>query len=53
MDLFSRKAKFHDVVKSNDALQFHAAKYLAGNRYPLALQSFQYVQQQALKQAKK
>lgn len=53
MDLFSRKAKFHEVVKNDEAIKFHAVKYQAGNRYPLALQCYQYIQQQALKQDRK
>jgi hypothetical protein len=53
VDLFSRKAKFHEVVKDKEALQFHAVKYQHGSRYPLALQSFQYLQQQVLKKAKR
>lgn len=47
MDLFSRKAKFHDVVKNEQALVFHAVKYQSGNRYPLAVMCFQYIQHKA------
>lgn len=47
MDLFSRKAKFHDVVKNEEALVYHAVKYQSGNRYPLAVLCFQYIQHRA------
>lgn len=35
-NLFSKKAEFEDVVKDKDAVDFHAEKFLAGFRYPLA-----------------
>jgi hypothetical protein len=47
MDLFSRKAKFHDVVKNEQAVVFHAVKYQSGNRYPLAIMCFQHIQHKA------
>jgi hypothetical protein len=47
MDLFSRKAKFHDVVKNEEALVYHAVKYQGGNRYPLAVMCFQHLQHKA------
>jgi hypothetical protein len=47
MNLFSRKAKFHDVVKNKEALVYHAVKYQSGNRYPLAVLCFQHIQHKA------
>jgi hypothetical protein len=47
MDLFSRKAKFHEVVKSEEALIYHAVKYQSGNRYPLAIMCYQHIQHKA------
>jgi hypothetical protein len=47
VDLFSRKAKFHDVVKKEEALVYHAVKYQSGNRYPLAVMCFQHLQHKA------
>jgi hypothetical protein len=47
MDLFSRKAKFHEVVKNEEALVYHAVKYQAGNRYPLAVLCYQHLQHKA------
>jgi hypothetical protein len=47
MDLMSRKAKFHEVVKDEQALMYHAVKYQSGNRYPLAVMCFQYLQHKA------
>jgi hypothetical protein len=47
MNPFSRKAKFHDVVKNDEAVVFHAVKYQSGNRYPLAVMCFQHLQHKA------
>jgi hypothetical protein len=47
VDLLSRKAKFHDVVKNEEALVYHAVKYQSGNRYPLAVMCFQHLQHKA------
>lgn len=47
MNLLSAKAKFHDVVKNEEALMYHAVKYQSGNRYPLAVMCFQYLQHRA------
>lgn len=53
MNLYSRLAKFHDVVQNEDALLYHAVKYQSGSRYPLAKECFQYVQQRALRKSKR
>lgn len=47
MNLLSTKAKFHEVVKNEEALVYHAVKYQTGNRYPLATMCFQYLQHRA------
>jgi hypothetical protein len=47
MNLLSAKAKFHEVVKNEEALMYHAVKYQSGNRYPLAVMCFQYLQHKA------
>jgi hypothetical protein len=47
MNLLSSKAKFHEVVKNEEALMYHAVKYQTGNRYPLAVMCFQYIQHKA------
>jgi hypothetical protein len=47
MNLLSTKAKFHEVVKNEEALMYHAVKYQTGNRYPLAVMCFQYIQHKA------
>ena len=44
MDNLSRKAKFENVKFDEKALMFHAGKYSNGSTYPLAKQSYQYIQ---------
>lgn len=36
MDLYSRKAKFDEVKKNKEALEFHADRYDSGSRDSLA-----------------
>jgi hypothetical protein len=48
-DLYTRKASFTKVVKDPQAVEFHASKYLAGSRYPLALQCYQHLMLMELK----
>jgi hypothetical protein len=42
----SRKAKFEDVVKDKEALEYHVRRYEAGSVYQLAKDCFQYAQLQ-------
>jgi hypothetical protein len=44
MDNYSIKAKFENVKYDLKAVQYHADKYISGSVYPLAKQSFQYLQ---------
>lgn len=48
-DLYTRKARFSEVVTDPKAVEFHAAKYLNGYTYPLALQCYQHLKLQELK----
>jgi hypothetical protein len=41
--LYSTKAKFDDVKQDPKAVEFHAANYQVGNRYPLSLLCYQYL----------
>lgn len=50
--LFSIKAKFHEVVKDREALMYHAVRYQAGHRYPLALHCYQYIQMEEIKKSR-
>jgi len=40
----SRKAKFEDVIKDKEALDYHVRRYEAGSVYQLAKDCFQHVQ---------
>jgi hypothetical protein len=43
-NLFSQKAKFEEVVKNDEALQFHYLNFENGQRYTLARLCYQYIQ---------
>lgn len=45
----SRKAKFEDVVRDSDALEYHIRRYESGSVYQLAKDCFQYAQLQKTK----
>jgi hypothetical protein len=49
IDLYTRKAKFINVIEDPKAVEFHASKYLSGSRYPLALQCYQHLMLMELK----
>lgn len=40
----SRKAKFEDVVKDREAIEYHVRRYESGSVYQLAKDCFQHVQ---------
>jgi hypothetical protein len=44
---YGNNAKFEDVLKDNYALDSHYRKFKTGFRYSLAVQCYQYVEQQA------
>lgn len=52
MDLFTIKAKFTDVIMSEEALMYHAVKYQSGSRYLLARQCWQYLEARKLRSGK-
>jgi len=43
-NLFSKDANYEEVIKDNDALNFHADRFERGFRYPLAKACFHYRQ---------
>jgi hypothetical protein len=49
-DMYTRKASFAKVIEDPKAVEFHASKYLAGSRYPLALQCYQHLMLMQIKQ---
>ncbi len=38
------KAKFEEVIQSEEAIMYHAVKFQSGSRYPLAKLCWQYIQ---------
>jgi hypothetical protein len=53
MGNFNNKSKWEDVQKDEEALKYHCARYLLGDRYPVAIYSFQFIKQREFEVAKK
>jgi len=52
MNLYSKNAKFEDVIASEEALAVHVMKYEMGFRYKLAIACYQYDQSRKERDAK-
>jgi hypothetical protein len=48
VSIFSKKAKYEEVLLEREAVKFHYSRYTQGNRDLLATQCFQFIESKVL-----